>query len=233
MKTGDDTVHPDMELATQVARGQAPAVAQFCERYKDDLDRAARRIRSVDEADEWRQRLLVRILVGSADTPAKILSYRGQSSLRSWVRAVATRFAIDIHRAAQRRPPPAAWNDRLVTDSARMQRKVDERDYAKDVRQAVHAAFGELTPRQRNLLRHAVFHGLSVGELGAVYSVHRATAARWLQSARVELAERVTKKVTVLTGASEHEVQSILHELRSAADVSLRSLLPHAFESEA
>src|SRR5205809_336497 len=57
-------------------------------------------------------------------------------------------------------------------------------------REAFAAALATLTARDRNLLRQMYLYGATVDELGVLYAVHRATAARWIAQIRDTLLRR-------------------------------------------
>lgn len=222
----------DPELAAAVLGGDPAAVAAFERRFVGELHRIVARLGVRTEPEELVQRLLVRILVGCVDAPAKLASYRGEGSLGAWVRAVATRFVIDHVRHTRAEPPAGRLSEANVARSARIEGDVQHGRYAALVRRSVEQAFAELSPRERNVLRHAVFHRLTVDELGSIYRVHRATAARWLQRTRDGLHETVAMKLSAATGMSAADARSIVREVGVESDVSLRSVLSMALEIE-
>lgn len=223
----------DLELAHALALGERAAVAEFERRYAAELRRIALRLGVHNGTDELVQRLLVRMLVGTIEAPAKITGFRGDGSLDAWVRAVATRFVIDHIRHVHAQPAAAPLSESAIVRSARIDGTLQHDRYAALVRASTERAFAELTPRERNLLRHAVFHRLTVDEVGSLYRVHRATAARWLQRARDRLHTAIVTRVCADTGMSDGDARSIVREIGVVADVSLRSVLPIAFEVDA
>lgn len=222
----------DLELVAAVLAGDPTAVAEFEGRVAPELRQIAARLGIRHDADELVQTLLVRIIVGGPDAPPKLASYRAQGSLQAWVRAVATRFVIDHVRHLHARPRDEPLAESQLGRSQGIDVALQQGRWATLVRDSVCAAFDELTPRERNLLRAAVFHRLSVDELGAMYHVHRATAARWLQRTREALHDAVAIKLRASTGMSEPEARSVLREIGVDGDVSLRSVLSVAFEDD-
>lgn len=61
-------------------------------------------------------------------------------------------------------------------------------------------AVNALTSRERNLLRYHYLSDLSIDQIGTLYHVHRATAARWVAQARERLISDTRKRST----ASSH-----------------------------
>lgn len=221
----------DRDLVDAIGRGDAAAVRMFELRYIAELRRIATRLGVRDGADELVQRLLVRMLVGTEHAPAKIAGFRGEGSLDAWVRAVATRFVIDHVRHVAAQAQVAPLSESAIVRSSPIEGAIQRDRYAAIVRASAEHAFAELSPRERNLLRHAVFHRLSVDEVGSIYRVHRATAARWLQRARDRLHASIVRRVCDDTGMPPVDAQSIVREV-GGVDVSLRSMLPADFEPE-
>jgi RNA polymerase sigma-70 factor (ECF subfamily) len=221
----------DRELVDAISRGDATAPRMFELRYVAELRRIATRLGVREGTDELVQRLLVRMLVGSPDAPPKIAGFRGDGSLDAWVRAVATRFVIDHVRHTRAQLPTAELSESAVARSAPIDGAIQHDRYAAIVRASAEHAFAELSPRERNLLRHAVFHRLSVDEVGSIYRVHRATAARWLQRARDRLHASIVRGLCDETGMPAVDARSIVREV-GGVDVSLHSMLPADFEPD-
>ncbi len=93
--------------------------------------------------------------------------------------------------------------------------------FEKAFREAVCA----LTSRERNLLRYHFLSGLSIDQIGMLYRVHRATAARWLIQARERLAKETYTRF--LTAAPMHvqSISDIVQLVRSQITTNLASLL--------
>lgn len=214
-----------------IGRSDTAAVRLFELRYTAELRRIAARLGVRDGVDELVQRLLVRMLVGSPEAPPKIAGYRGDGSLDAWVRAVAARFVIDHVRHVAAQAQVAPLSESAIVRSAPIDGAMQHDRYAAIVRASAEHAFAELSPRERNLLRHAVFHRLSVDEVGSIYRVHRATAARWLQRARDRLHASIVQGLCAETGMPAIDAQSIVREV-GGVDVSLRSMLPVDFEPD-
>jgi RNA polymerase sigma-70 factor len=226
-----DDLQADRELAARAIAGDAVAVAAFEHRFRPELDRVVTRLGAHDDADELVQVLLTRMLVGDGERPARLTSWRGDGSLRSWVRAVSTRFVIDHLRGLRVRMPIAPLPDTGLAMSGGIEGGVEARRYADVVRTATEAAFAELSPRQRNLLRHATFHRLGIDELAAIYRVHRATTARWLQRTRDALHEAIAAKIATAACMPPDEALSLLRGAGEAAP-SLHSVLSTALEPD-
>src|SRR5436190_718530 len=66
-----------------------------------------------------------------------------------------------------------------------------EQRYFPAFKGAFEAAVATLSSRERSLLELTILKRVSIDKLGALYGVHRATAARWVQSARENLTRAV------------------------------------------
>ncbi len=161
---------------------------------------------------------------GSPTSQARILGYRGRGPLRRWLRTVAVRRA---YRAAK--PPRVSGDDAPLAalaadDDAELVHL--KRRYAGAFRDAFVAALADLSPRQRNLLRFHHLERLTVDDLGTLYQVHRATAARWLSRARDTLALGTREHLQREAGvASPTEAESLIRLVRSQLDLSLHRFL--------
>jgi RNA polymerase sigma-70 factor (ECF subfamily) len=176
-----------------------------------------------DVVDELVQQVRMKLFVPT-DGPPKIATYSGRASLRSWVRTVATRAAVDRLRIER----PAGDNEALEriadvqADPALDQLRAK---YQSELKVAFEAALATLDVRERNLLRHHFVDGLTHEQIGALYGVHKSTAFRWVEAARAKLSKRsrveFQQRVSVMPG----EVDSVLRALQSHIDLSIGRIL--------
>ena len=99
------------------------------------------------------------------------------------------------------------------------------RRYREDFKAAFEEAFASLDAKSRNLLRQSLLDNLSIDQLGAIYRVHRATAARWLASARDQVLEETRSVLRRRLQIDEREFMSLMNLVRSQLDLSLARLL--------
>jgi RNA polymerase sigma-70 factor (ECF subfamily) len=223
----------DLALACACATGDAAALARFERELGSDLDLAhARGGAHVMAKDEFRQRVRERLFVAPAGRDARIAAYGGKGTLRAWVRVTAARVLIDAARKAT--PPDAPASDTRLFDRAGdgvdAELEYMKRTYGAAVPEAMQAGLAALTPRQRNLLRQRYLFGLSTDRLAAMYSVHRATAFRWLEEARVLLFDGMRRALGERLRVADHELDSVIELLASRVDVSVRRLLDSRLE---
>jgi RNA polymerase sigma-70 factor (ECF subfamily) len=210
----------DLYLACGCVQGDETAIRAFVARLPQDAGAVIARIDSSPAfRDEVLQRLRVDLLVGAQAGRPAIAGYRGQGSLRAWVRAAAARRAISLREPAP--PQPAADVGRCLSGELDFI-KVKYRD---EINELLEQELLSLPRRTRSLLRLHYVDGLGIDQLGAIYHVSRATAARWLARERTALAERVHRGLRARLGVAPAELDSLLRLVASGLRVSLERVL--------
>ncbi len=213
----------DLALARAAGSGDARAIALIEARYFGDVGPILARIaRGTASRDELEQRLRERLFVSTPERPAGILGYAGRGDLRGFLRVAMTRAALNlVTRTGRDKPSDDDLFDAIpdVGDDPEV-RHLRDRCQA-EVRAAFRAAIAALTPRERNLLRHAFLDGLGIDALARVYGVHRATAARWLATARAGLLEHLQADLRARLKIEASEIESLLRWARSGIELSL------------
>jgi len=179
--------------------------------------------------DEALQRLRTSMLVGDNSAP-RLLQYAGRGPLRAWVGIAAARTALMMKRS-QKRAKEVLGEDDWTSSFAMISTNNPEldllkRQYADAFSKALRDAVGELEPRLKSTLKMSFVDGLSIDEIGAVYVVHRATAARWIQKACDEVFARTRELLVERLELSNTELDRMNAMVRSQLDVSLSQLLP-------
>jgi RNA polymerase sigma-70 factor (ECF subfamily) len=67
--------------------------------------------------------------------------------------------------------------------------------------------------------------GLTIDEIGALYQVHRATAARWISGARNTLLADTRARLTARLALTPSQFDSLMRLVRSELDLSLQRLV--------
>ncbi len=212
----------DLWAACACAAGDARAIAAVRDRCFGDLAGALRHVGATAAlVDEVRAELLAQLFVGESP---KITNYSGRGELRSWLRSAAIRTALKKLNAGKRTISDDALLDVVAPSDDPVLAQL-KREYRDDVRSAFQAAFSELTARDRNLLRQHYIDGLTIDHLGATYSVHRATAARWLETVRVALLAGTRTRLASQLQLDTADIDSILVVIHSQLDVSFARLV--------
>jgi RNA polymerase sigma-70 factor (ECF subfamily) len=203
------------------------AIAAVEARYFRDVDAALGKMGlDAERIGEVKQGLRRILFVGEADVPARIGEYRGTGPLTAWLRVTAMRAALKLLRKEGREKP---MSDDAVLE-ARSSADDPELAYMKaayraSFKEAFQESLDSLLPRERTLLKQQIVDGLSIDELGSLYQVHRATAARWVSSAREKLLTRTRRTFMLRARISSDECESIMRLVRSQLDVSLHRRL--------
>ncbi|HEU0030446.1 MAG TPA: sigma-70 family RNA polymerase sigma factor [Kofleriaceae bacterium] len=217
---------PDLWLACACGDGDPTALAAFERAYGNDIDIALAALGAPGHvADEARQIVRTRLFVAVPGSEPVIARYGGRGDLRAWVRATTVRAAIDLIRQGKRElPSDDELLDAPITPADPELARLRER-YGAEFKEAFGEAFAALPKRDRVLLRYRYVDGLDVDGIGAVYRVHRSTAARWLQRIRQELLDDTRARLAARLGVASTELDSILRFIGSELDVSISSAL--------
>lgn len=225
----------DLYLAAACLAGDVAAIAAFDREY---ISGARAAIQAIDASsafvDEAVQRLRASLFVGDTGAP-RLALYSGRGPLRAWVGVAAARVALMMRRSQQRQREVSSdddeWTGALVMISTNNpELELLKRQYASAFHAAFRDAVAELEPRQRSVLRMSFVEALSIDEIGAVYAVHRATAARWITRACDTLFDRTRKLLVERLSLSPTELDRMTALVRSQLDVSLSQLLPPSLE---
>lgn len=171
--------------------------------------------------DEIVQRVRVALLASDREGARGIAGYSGRGELRAYIRAVAVKLAL---KRLERETGPSVDNDalELVADpqDSPSLRLLKERCRG-DLRAAFATAFGDLSARERTLLRQHYLDGLSIDVLGPLHRVHRATCARWIEAARNKVLRGVRRHLQAVLDLGAADLDSAIELVRSQLDLSL------------
>ena len=219
----------DLFLAQACARSNDAAICNFETQFFRCIDSVAAQLKlSRTSAEEVKQTLRVQLFVasgGSEQNPPLVANYSGRGSLRNWLRIIAVRTAGKLMDQGKK--------EVLLTDSvldglapANQNLELDflKRTYRGEFRGAFQAALRALTTRERNLLGHHYVDRLNIDEIGTLYSVHRATAARWLVKARESLLKHTRIELMGRVQVDRIEYDSIMRLIESQLPVSFPAL---------
>lgn len=222
-RSSDETV-----LMAACSAGRARALTVFRERVIGDAtsgvgERYGSELRGEDLAQAVAQRLFV-----GDDGARRLASWKGTSPLSSWVRAIATRLALNARKKAitADADEAAAMLERLPAGED-PQFQLLRREHQHQLANALRDALKRLPQRERSVLRLAVFQGLSTEQLGRMFQVNPATARRWIQGARETVLERVRAQLQGGAGLSVSQVDSLVRGVHSGLELSLNALRSH------
>jgi RNA polymerase sigma-70 factor (ECF subfamily) len=217
----------DLYLAWACLGGDATALARF---DAEVVRPATEAVRAIDGqaafVDEARQRVRAHLLVGEG--APRLRDYQGRGPLRAWVGVAAVRTALMMRRSDQRKrevPHDDEWAGTLaLVATGNPELDLLKQEHAAAFSQALRDAALALEPRLRAVLSMHFSDGLSIDEIGAVYAVHRATAARWVGRAREELMSQTRALLVDRLGLTPSEIERVGALVQSQVDVSLSQL---------
>lgn len=216
----------ELALVAALRSGDARAHQAFEARYLAPLRGRLGALRLDDaELDEVKQRTREKLLVPDASGVLRIEGYAGQGRLAGLVRVVATREALTLKRRGRREvafgseelaePLAATWDPGIAMLKGRTKAAFVE---------AFEKAVGDLTSRERNLLRLHLLGGVTLEKLAEMYGVHRATVVRWLASARERLLDGTKRGLGSALELSGRELESLMDAVRQSLDLSVERL---------
>ena len=215
----------DLYLACALLRGDPAALRVLEQRFIPQIAAVlARRGVRADGIDELAQTLREHLLVGTRTRPGRIADYAGRGPLRSFIIVAAVRMSQRADQRARRLTlvPVTSIAD---TRGGEAEDVLAKGEYREPVARACEHALLGLPRRERALLRLQLVDGASIDQIGVIYGVHRATAARWLARARAMIRERTSERLADALGVDERRAASIADLVHSRIDVSVARLL--------
>jgi RNA polymerase sigma-70 factor (ECF subfamily) len=215
----------DLALASYALAGNRAAQNELGGRTLARIPLFVARIdRSPSFADEVRQELSKKLLLPSEDGPPKLVSYTGRGPLEAWVRVAALRVAQNMKRGKASQSMDEV-GEHLAAPTEDPELRLLKKRYSAEFTDAFRTVLVGLEPDERNVLRLHYIDGLSIDQVGQAYQVSRATAARWLASARQKIVEETMRRLRERLGQSAPNAQSLLSLVKSQLDVSLFKVL--------
>jgi RNA polymerase sigma-70 factor (ECF subfamily) len=217
----------DIYLALACGMGDVRAIAEFEKRFIVDVPDALAHLAAKAQPDEVVQVLRAKLLVAEEGREPKILDYSGRGPLAGWLRIAAIRTALDLaRRRANERTSSSA--DALLDVPAAVEDPELEHIRARhraDFKRAFEEALRSISKEDRNILRLHLVDGLNIDEIGTIFQVHRATAARWIARCRERVHDETRRILTERLRIGDSELRSILGIVRSQLDLSINRLL--------
>ena len=228
----EDVRASEVYLTCACARGDHKAVEALEEHYFPTVDWTIRRLQLPPEvADDLKQDLREDLFVVSGKSAFPLIAkYSGRGPLSSWLKVITRRMGGRRFRSKEREIPAG---DDLLAD---MQPDHDEGEllqmqklYTKEFHLAFSEAVKSLDERSRRVLRMHFVQKKSIDEIGEHFSTHRATAARWVHKAKLELIAEVRltmlKRFQLQEGAT---FQSLLRFVAGRIDMTFNQVFGDA-----
>lgn len=166
--------------ALEARAGDRPALGEFIRLTQSDVWRFVAHLAGQDAADDLTQETYLRAMDA-------LPSYRGESSARAWLLAIARRTAVDHFRKEAGRPQaaPASATDQLTVPDG-------------SVRIEVQQMLASLDPVRREALLLTQVFGFSYAETAAITGVAIGTVRSRVARARAELVDEWSDAIMAL-----------------------------------
>jgi len=216
----------DLALACAAALGDPTAIAVFERQILPALGPGLDRLRLTHfERGDLGQRLREELFVRTPDRRPKIAEYSGRGDLAGWLRITATRLGLKVIRARGKHEDSDSALEEHAAQGEDPELALIRAEYRPVFKTSFQIALDALEDRERLLLKQHFLDGLTVDQLGAVHHVHRATAARWLVSAREALLKRLRGELMNAANISSRECDSVMDLVKSGLGTTLRRRL--------
>jgi RNA polymerase sigma-70 factor (ECF subfamily) len=222
----------DLHLTFCCRHGDTQALGRF---ERDHLAAQAAAVSRIDASgafvDEVLQRVRMKLLVAEPGEPAKLAHYTGKGPLRTWLRVVAIREALNL-RASRSHDGEVADDALLRLDGGRTDPELGllKDEYRAEFREALVDALAVLDAAERNLLRLHYLHGLTLEELGRLLDVHRSSVARRIAKVRETVLSATRRALLTRLAIGRAEFGDLVAMLESRWDLSIERALGVSIE---
>lgn len=227
----------DLYLVCALGVGHPAATLAFENEYMPAVHRALQRIQTPDSLIADIIQGLYGYLLERQNAPQGVLvsrrGYAGRGALKGWLCTCAVHQAGRLHRRKRREVDLDQSPSEVLPDQGKSPELSLLTGEMKSLfESAFREAVAALSSRERNLLRYHFLSALSIDQIGIIYRVHRATAARWVNEARARLATLTRKKFLLAAPIHAKSYAEILALVRSQLAVNLASLLKQVTANE-
>jgi RNA polymerase sigma-70 factor (ECF subfamily) len=220
----------EIHLALACARGDVAAIAAFDRAFLDVVPQAVASMKLPPATvDDVRSIVRDKLLVADGDRMPRVVDYAGRGRLRGLIQVTATRAAIDRIRIEDREAELPA-GDRIAA-AGDLELSLIKAQFRGAFASAFAAAVGDLSRRDRNLLRLHFLGGVTLEQLAQMYGVHRATIVRWLAAAREAVLDATRARVARDLGAPDDELDEMFDLVRSRVELGVDRLLASVEQS--
>jgi len=227
----------DLHLACACARGVPAALERFEHLHGAEIARTAQRFaRPGLPADDLVQLLRAKLFTaasGAGDGRApegrpRIASYTGQGFLQNWLRVTTTRTFIDCGRCQPETPEVPMQNELVAVlpePKGDPELHLLKREHVTHFKASFAEAVAAMDSADRLLLRQHLVERLTIDQLGALYHLHRASAARRIAKARDALLVATRIALGRRLGVPPERLASVLELVASRLEASIERLL--------
>jgi len=226
-----DQLHAsDFLLAQACLNGHPEALQLFESRFAAEMrSRAQRFANQRFSIEDLLQILREKLFVQGPQRSPKIGTYSGEGPLQGWVCVTALRTFLDAKRSGAQHKREEAFDseklEAMMAPGDDLEIAFLKKKYRADFRAAFTRALASLSSAERNILRHQWIAGLTIDQIGVIYHIHRATAARRINKARTALMHATRSELMAHLHVENDELDSIMGLISSRLDLSIQRLL--------
>lgn len=214
----------DLYLAYAAGLGEPHASEALDKQILSSLDPHLRRVGvGADAVSDVLQAIRERLMTGARP---RLLTYDGSVPLRSWIKIIAVRLAIDHVRTSSF----AARSERLyATEPADVRPDVAtllaKAQYKAKFERALREELARLPDDHRAVLRQYLVENQSLDTVARRLGVHRVTVNRWLWRAGEQILDNLRRRFQVELGVFAPDFDSLVRLMRSTMSVDLGTLV--------
>ncbi|HKO50085.1 MAG TPA: sigma-70 family RNA polymerase sigma factor [Polyangiaceae bacterium] len=174
---------------------------------------------------------MVREKVLSPPAPG-LSSYENRGYLSAWLTIIAVRTALDVTRRTHLQSGQLVeLDEKLMALATSPETEYLCQEVRAAFRKTLREAIQRLPAKHRFALKMQLVGGWSIDQIGRALSTHRATAARWLVSAREQLEQDVRQQLVQHLGLDEREITYLMGHMRSQLDIRFSQMFRTAEHS--
>jgi RNA polymerase sigma-70 factor, ECF subfamily len=181
----------DAALVERLKKGDAKALDELFRRHRDAAYGVAYRlVGSREDALDVVQESFIHVMRG-------IQTFRGQSAFRTWLLRIVTHASLDYRRWRSLRKTESLDAETAAEPPADRpsQRTPLEEAADRDLRQAIDAAFANISEKNRAALVLYAIEGMSYKEIGEVLGISVGTVMSRIFNARQRLRELLASEI--------------------------------------
>lgn len=150
--------------------------------------------------------------------------YSGRGELVGWLCVTALRDARHKVDDKRREQPLTSIADMVLAPDEDAETAYLRKTYKPELTRAFQEAVASLTSEERNLLRYHFIKNMTIDEVGRIYGVHRATAARRINRARDILCERTEYRFRARIAIDTMDYKALLPLIESQIRIQLATM---------
>jgi RNA polymerase sigma-70 factor, ECF subfamily len=210
----------DLFLACACLQGDAEALRALDRQVLADVPGAIRRIDgSAALADEVRQLLAQRLLLGKDGERPRLITYSGRGPLTAWAAIAAQRIALDLVKKNRAEVPLEEDILAVFSSAGGPEADLVKQKYRGLLQEGLRRGLAGLSPRERTVLRLNLVGGVSLERIGKTYGVNPSTVSRWVTHARELILEAM--QAHLQSEIEPDEFASIVRMVRSQVDIAM------------